>query len=154
MKFKNIKPRRPKKQRAPRKAKENEAKKLQFPRIYRRIPEKTEILYVLKILRQMAVIFAFAAIIVFILFTAVDLYRNYNKNQQIQSQRQKLIHEINIWKSFSDKYKNYKEVYFQIAVREFQLGNFKSAKAYLQKTLFIDPSYEEALKLQKELENK
>ena len=154
MKFKNIKPRRPKKQRVPKKLKENEAKKPQFPRIYLKIPEKTEILYILKILKQMAIVFAFAVIVVLILLTAVDLYKNFVQNQQIQIQRQKLIHEINIWKSFSEKYKNYKEVYFQIAAREFQLGNFKTAEQYLKKTLFIDPDYEEALKLQKELGNK
>lgn len=154
MKFKNTKTRRPKRQRIPKKPKENEARKLQFPRIYRRIPEKSELLHILKILKQMAIVFVFAAAVVFILFIAIDIYENYGKNQQIQSQRQKLIHEINIWKSFSDKYKNYKEVYFQIAVREFQLGDFTSARQYLQKSLFIDPNYEEALKLQKELDNK
>ncbi|MCL5435197.1 MAG: hypothetical protein M1405_02305 [Patescibacteria group bacterium] len=154
MKFKNTKPFRPKKQRVPRKPKETEAKKRQFPRIYRRITENPEFVRILHILKKMTIVSIFTTVVVLILFTAVDLYRNYSKNQQIQAGRQKLIHEINIWKSFSDKYKNYKEVYFQIAVREFQLGNFKSAEAYLQKTLFIDPSYEEALKLQRELENK
>lgn len=126
----------------------------QFPRIYRRITEDTEFVRILQILKQMTIVFLFAAVFVFILFTAGNLQRNYIQNQQIQLERQKLIREINIWKSFSDKYKNYKEVYFQIAVRKYQLGNFKSAKAYLQKTLFIDPNYEEALKLQKELESK
>lgn len=129
-------------------------KKPQFPRIYRRITENKDFPHVLKILKKMAIVFVFAAIFVFILFILADLERNYVQNQQIQTERQKLIHEINIWKSFSDKYKNYKEVYFQIAVREFQLGNFKSAQQYLQKSLFIDPNYEEALKLQKELNNK
>ncbi len=136
------------------KVKIKKLKKPQFPRIYRRITENKDFPHVLKILKKMTIVFIFAVIFVFILFTAVDLQRNFVKNQQIQAQRQKLIHEINIWKSFSDKYKNYKEVYFQIAVREFQLGNFKSANQYLQKTLFIDPNYEEALKLQRELSNK
>jgi len=154
MKFKNTKPIRPKKQRAPKKIKDKEAKKLQFPKISRRFPERKDLLYVLKILKKMTVVFVLTSIAVFILFVAVDLYKNYSKNQQIQAERQKLIHEINIWKSFSDKYKNYKEVYFQIAVREFQLGNFTTAEQYLKKTLFIDPNYEEALKLQKELDNK
>jgi tetratricopeptide (TPR) repeat protein len=132
----------------------NKLKKPQFPRIYRIITENKDFPHILKTLKKMIVVFIFTAITVFILFIAFDLYRNFSKNQQIQTQRQKLIHEINIWKSFSEKYKNYKEVYFQIAVREFQLGNFKSARQYLQKTLFIDPNYEEALKLQKELGNR
>ena len=132
----------------------NKLKKPQFPRIYRKITENKDFSQILKILKKMAVFFVFTALVVFISIIAVDLYKNYNENQQIQAQRQKLIHEINIWQSFSDKYKNYKEVYFQIAVREFQLGDFKSAETYLQKTLFIDPNYEEALKLQKELEGK
>ena len=129
----------------------NKLKKPQFPRIYRTITENKDFPHILKILKQMAIIFAFTAIAVFILFVITDLYRNYNKNQQIQAQRRKLIHEINIWQSFSDKYKNYKEVYFQIAVREYELGDFSKANQYLQKALFIDPNYEEALKLQKDL---
>ena len=131
----------------------NKLKKPQFPRIYRRITERKDFLHVLKILKKMSVVFGFAAIFVFILFILADLERNYVQNQHIQTERQKLIHEINIWKSFSDKYKSYKEVYFQIAVREFQLGDFKTAKQYLKKSLFIDPNYGEALKLQKELES-
>lgn len=135
-------------------SKKKKLKKSQFPSIYRRITENKNFPHILKILNQMAIIFVFTTTVVFIVFITVDLYRNFSKNQQTQVQRQKLIHEINIWKSFSDKYKNYKEVYFQIAVREFELGNFESARLYLQKALFIDPNYEEALKLQKELENK
>jgi tetratricopeptide (TPR) repeat protein len=154
MKFKNVKPFRPKKKRAPRKPKENEAKKRQFPRISLNIPERAALLHLFKILRQMAIIFVFAALFVFVLFTAVNIYRNYVTNNNLQSQRQKLIHERNVWESFAEKYKNYKEVYFQIAVREYQLGNFTSAKEYLRKSLFIDPNYEEALKLQKELNSK
>lgn len=152
MKFKNVK--KTSKQLRKQAKSKSEAKKLQFPNIYRRIPERREILYILRILKKMAIVFVFAAIFIFILFILADLERNYVQNQQIQKERQKLIHEINIWKSFSDKYKNYKEVYFQIAAREFQLGNFKTAEQYLKKTLFIDPNYEEALKLQKELESK
>jgi tetratricopeptide (TPR) repeat protein len=154
MKFKNTKPIRPKKQRAPKKTKEQKAGKLQFPSIYRKIPERSYFLHVLQILKRMVVFFVFAAIFTLILFLLADLQRNYVQNQHIQAERQKLIHELNIWKSFSDKYKNYKEVYFQIAVREFQLGDFITAGQYLKKSLFIDPNYEEALKLQKELENK
>lgn len=151
MKFKNTKSIKPKKQRAPKKTKEKRTNRLQFPSIYRKIPERSDFLFVLKILKKIAVVFVFAAIFTFILFVLADLQRNYVQNQHIQAERQKLIHEINIWKSFSDKYKNYKEVYFQIAVREFQLGDFTAAEQYLKKTLFIDPNYEEALKLQKEL---
>jgi tetratricopeptide (TPR) repeat protein len=135
-------------------SKKKKLKKPQFPRIYRRITESKDFPHILKILKRMVIIFVFATTVVFIAFITVDLYKNFSKNRQIRVQRQKLIHEINIWKSFSDKYKNYKEVYLQIAVREFELGNFQNARLYLQKTLFIDPNYEEALRLQKELENK
>ncbi len=132
----------------------NKLKKPQFPRIYLNITENKDFPHVLKILKKITVVFVFTAVIVFILFTVVDLYRNYLINQQIQIQRQKLTHEINIWKSFSDKYKNYKEVYFQIAVREYELSDFNKANQYLQKALFIDPNYGEALKLQKDLQGK
>ena len=132
----------------------NKAKNLKFPRIYRKIPEHLEFLHVLENLKKMAIVFAFASVFVFILFITADLYKNFINIRQIQAQRQKLIHEIKLWESFSEKYKNYKEVYFQIAIREFELGNFNKVRQSLQKALFIDPNYEEALKLQKEIKGK
>lgn len=129
-------------------------KNLHFPRNYRRITENKNFLHVFKILKKMTIIFVFAAIIIFIIGISYDLYRNFALNQQIQLQRQKLNREINLWESFLEKYKNYKEVYFQIAAREYELKNFDKAKQYLQKAFLIDPNYEEGLRLQKELENK
>jgi tetratricopeptide (TPR) repeat protein len=151
MKFKNIKKTPKQIRKASRPKTKSKPNSFKFPNIYRKIPEKKDILHVLKILRKMFIVFAFSVLAVLILFIAVDLYKNFVQNQQIQTQRQKLIHEIKIWESFSDKYSNYKEVYFQIALRQFQLGDFTLARQNLQKSLFIDPNYEEALKLQKEL---
>ena len=128
-------------------------KKLQFPRNYRGITEDKNFLYALKVFKKMTVVFIFTSLIVFILYIGVDLYKNFGKNQQIQAQRQKLTHEINLWQNFSEKYPNYKEVYFQIAVREYELGDFTKANQHLQKALFIDPNYTEALKLQRILNN-
>ena len=89
MKFKNTKPIKAKKQRAPRKTKDSKLKKLQFPSIYRRIPEKQEIMHVFQILKKMAIFFIFAVMTLILLLTAIDLYVNYIQNQQIQDQRQK-----------------------------------------------------------------
>lgn len=131
----------------------NKLKKPQFPRIYRRITENKDFLHALKVFKKMVIVFVFTVLVASTLFVAVDLYKNFAKNQQIQTQRQKLIHEINIWQNFSEKYPNYKEVYFQIAVREYELGDFNKANLYLQKALFLDPNYTEALKLQRILNN-
>ena len=129
-------------------------KKPQFPRISRIFPEAHVNSQFLTIFKKMFIAFIFTSVFVFILFTLADLYRNFDKNQKVQVEREKLTSEINIWKSFSQKYPNYKEVYFQMAVREFELGDFSQSETYLQKALFIDPNYQEALKLKKELEGK
>jgi tetratricopeptide (TPR) repeat protein len=129
-------------------------KKPQFPRIYRGFTENPKTVPVLNVLKQMIIIFVFSAILVFILFVGFDLYKNYVFYNQIQAERQKLTHDIKLWESFLDKYKNYKEVYFQIAVREYELKNFDKTGQYLQKALLIDPNYQEAIKLQKLLEGK
>ena len=128
--------------------------KPQFPRISRIFPERHKFVQFVTIFKKMFLAFVFTSIFVFILFISADLYRNYGENQTIQAQREKLTSEINTWKSFSQKYPNYKEVYFQIAVREFELGNYSETGNYLQKALFIDPSYGEALKLKKALTGK
>ena len=127
----------------------NKLKKPQFPRNYLRITENKDFLQILIVFKKMTIVFIFAVLIIFILIFVFDLYKNFVKNQQVQTQRQKLTHEINIWKNFSEKYPNYKEVYFQIAVREYELGDFGKANSYLQKTLLLDPNYNEALKLQR-----
>ncbi len=128
--------------------------KPQFPRISRIFPESHKFVQFITIFKKMFLAFVFTSIFVFMLFILADLYRNYGENQIVQAQREKLISEINTWKSFSQKYPNYKEVYFQIAVREFELGKYSEAGNYLQKALFIDPSYGEALKLKKALTGK
>lgn len=132
----------------------NKQKKPQFPRNYRRITENKDFLHALRIFKKMLILFIFFAFFIFILFLAADLFKNIKKYQEISFQRQKLIHEINIWQNFSDKYKNYKEAYFQIAVREYKLGDFVKTNQYLQKALLIDPNYDEAIKLEKVLNNK
>ena len=134
--------------------KKTSLKKPQFPRISRIFPETFINLQLLAIFKKMFIAFIFTSVFIFILFTLADLYRNFEKNQKIQLQREGLTSEINIWKSFSQKYPNYKEVYFQMAVREFELGDLLQSGTYLQKALFIDPNYQEALKLKKELEIK
>lgn len=132
--------------------KKPKAKKPQFPKNSRFIPESFS--HYIRILKNMTVIFTFASLLVFGFFLFFDLYLNYVNFSRLSLERQKLISEVNTWESFSQKYPNYKEVYFQIAVREFELGDYQSSIKYLQKALFIDPNYQDALKLKKELESR
>lgn len=133
------------------KAKKTKQKTSKFPSISRTITEKFLLSQVLPVLKNMAVIFIFTSIFVFLLLVVVDLYKTAVSYEKIKSQRQKITLEINTLKAFSQKFTNYKEVYFQIAVREYELGNFNKANEYLQKALYLDPGYGDALQLQKEL---
>ena len=130
------------------------ANKKKFPSISRVITENENFFSLLNVLEKMAIIFIFLSTFTFLMFTSVDLYRSFVKYENLNNQRQKLTSEISLLKSFSVSYKNSKEVYLQIAVREYELGDFKSAGFYLQKALYIDPNYEDALVLQKTLEGK
>ncbi len=153
MKFKGTKPlKNQKKNSSIKPAVKKQEVKGKFPRNSRFIPEKPFFTGLAEPLKKMSIFFVFLTLLAFIMLASVNLYKNYLKEQTIEAKRQKIVSEANIWKSFAQKYPNYKEVYFQIAVREFELGDLRSSVNYLQKALYIDPNYGEALALKKQLE--
>jgi tetratricopeptide (TPR) repeat protein len=173
MKFKNIK-KDPKKKTYVKKTTvkkaENSGKKLQFPNIYRIITERGVFKKPLRLslslslkpkLKKFLVIFAaiavFIIIVVFtagIVFFSVKVYQNYQKITQINAQRQQIQDKINFWQSIADKYDGYKDAYFQMAILDYSLGNFKKARMENQKALTLDPNFDDAKNLNVVLDNK
>jgi len=173
MKFKNIK-KHPKKKAVVKKASVKKVgesgKKLQFPNIYRIITERgvfknpPKLTFRLslqpklkKFLIILAAIITFTLLVVFtigIVFFGVKVYQNYQQTRQIYAQRQQIQSKINFWQSIADKYPGFKDAYFQMAILDYSLGNFKMAKLENQKTLVLDPNFEDAKKLETVLDKK
>ena len=173
MKFKNIK-KDPKKKRPvkkpPVKKVENSGKKPQFPNIYRIITERGMFKKPLKLSFSLslqpklkkflvisvtiAVFVIMAVLVIGIGFFTVKVYQNYQQIVQINAQRQQIQGKINFWQSIADKYDGYKDAYFQMAILDYSLGNFKKAKMENQKALTLDPNFDDAKNLKVALGNK
>lgn len=78
-----------------------------------------------------------------------DLYQNFQEKQRVGEDRQKIISEVIFWESVINKYKGYRDAYFNLAVLEYKMKNFEKARVYLQKTLDIDPNFDAGRKLEK-----
>lgn len=96
-----------------------------------------------------AFIFIIAVIIVF-----ADLQKNLEIKQNIDFQRQNLTKELNFWKDFISKHKDYRDAYFQASILEYRLGSVSKAKAYVEKGLSLDPNSKDGKKLEQFLVNK
>lgn len=173
MKFKNIKKDSKKKRQVKKhtvKKVENSGKKPQSPNISRIITERGVFKKNLRLsfslslqpkLKKFLVIFAAMAVFVVmvvltagIAFFTVKVYQNYQQIAQINAQRQQIQGKINFWQSIADKYDGYKDAYFQMAILDYSLGNFKKAKIENQKALTLDPNFDDAKNLKVALDNK
>lgn len=121
----------------------NSKKALQFPSILRTFTEK----YFLASL----VSFIIVAIIIIV---GLDLYRNIKQKEEIDKERQEIISKIQYWQGITNKYKDYRDAYFQLAILEYRLGNFKGSKFYLERALVIDPNFDKGRELEKVLSSK
>lgn len=115
----------------------------QFPSIIRTFTEKY-------FLTSLVSFFLVAIVIIF----GLDLYRNIKQKEEIDKERQEVISKIQYWQGITNKYKDYRDAYFQLAVLEYRLGNFRESKFYLQKALSLDPNFEKGRELEKVLSSK
>lgn len=113
-----------------------------FPRISRRITEK-----------NVWFIIASVVIGVAILIVGADLQKSIQDKQHIERERIKIAKEIEYWEKTIEKYKDFRDSYFQLAVLNYQLGNFEKAKDYLIRVFELDPNFKEGRDLEKKLSN-
>lgn len=128
-------------------------KLVEFPKIYRWIPERVSSL---KLSGEVKAVFAgFILLILFLtlLLVGLDIYKNLGEKQTIERERERLTQEIKYWQDISNKHKDYRDAYFRLAVLEYKLGDKAKASFYLQKTLELDPNFESARRLEKILSN-
>ncbi|OGH05816.1 MAG: hypothetical protein A2W22_00760 [Candidatus Levybacteria bacterium RBG_16_35_11] len=100
-------------------------------------------------------IVALAGLLIIFMITifGFDLAKNLKTYSALNSERAKIQSQIKTWQSITEKFKGYKDGYLQLAVLEYRLGEFEKSKTYLDKALYLDPTYKEALELQKKLKN-
>lgn len=123
--------------------KKKEHKTSQFPRILRIFTER----------------YFFASLIIIVLVAAigilgVKLNKDINQKQEVDKERQEIIKEVEFWKTVVTKYKDYRDAYFQLAILEYRLGDFRASKFYLQKTFELDPNFDKGRELEKILNKK
>lgn len=148
----------------------NNKKSPQFPNIYRIITEnkffkeitnlEISLLNQSKHKKTITYFLSFTTTILIIvlligsLTLTIKLYQGVGSYLKIANNRQDLSNKINFWQSFTQKYDGYKDAYFQIALLQYQLGNFEKAKESNKKALLLDPGFKDAKSLEILLENK
>jgi len=142
----------------------NKKKTSQFPSIYRIITEskvykhlkKLEFRLLLQAKHKKYIYYVFIfltailsiLLIIGILTFSARFYKSASEFTKINTERQSLQKKINFWQSIANKYEGYKDAYFQIAILEYRLGNFKKAEEYNKKALLLDPNFEDSKKLE------
>ena len=126
------------------KAKPKEDKK--FPRNYRSIPEKLN--------RDEGIFFiGFLSILIAILLISLDMYSNFEKQKSLSRDRVKIFEEVSFWQSEVKLHPNFRDAYLNLALLNFQLKNLEESKENLDKSLELDPNFEEGRELEKLLNN-
>lgn len=123
----------------------------QFPKNFRFITEKLISKYIHRHRRRLLIGFTTLLILLAIATVSIDSYLNYQENKRLTQERVKIGKEIKFWKSAVDRFPNYRDAYFELAALNYQLKNFDKAKAYLNKTLKLDPNFKEGKEFQKKL---
>ena len=82
---------------------------------------------------------------------AFDGYTNYRENKRFIQERTEINSKIVFWQSAIDRFPNYRDAYFKLAVLNYRLKNYDKAKEYLNKALKIDPNFKEGRELERSL---
>lgn len=82
-----------------------------------------------------------AALTVVIMLVISNLDSNLKKREQLQKERTAIQQDAEFWQDVTQKYPNYRDAFFRVAVLEYQLGNIEKARLNLQKALKLDPNF-------------
>lgn len=140
--------------------------KFEFPRIYRSITElpfrvfrflkaiHAEIIGKHRLVSHIVVILFLSFVFVSTIVVGFDLLKNTEQKRQLDKERREIISNINFWKDFVSKHRDYRDGYFQLAILEYRLNDLGKAKLYLEKSLAIDPNFEKGRELEQILNSK
>jgi len=147
------------------KSKKNKHSASQFPKIFRFITENKFLKQFLasinkfltylnsnprlKKLTIISYVLFMLLIISLIITGAFNAYKNFQTFKTVSLKREELTENIKLWQSIAEKYPGYKDAYFKIASMEYQIGDYKLAKEYVEKALVLDPNFSNAMILEK-----
>ncbi|SRR5258708_713915 len=110
----------------------------QFPNIYRFITDRW---------------FLFGLIcgilLVGIIILVSTIRFNMERKQELEKERASIQKQLTFWQKNVKQNSGYRDAYFQMALLEYQLGNFQAGEGYLAKVKLLDPNFQEAYKLEK-----
>ncbi len=115
---------------------------IKLPNIYRYITDKRIWVGVICLI-----------IVIAIGLKTLDLYKSIIQKQRLDKERQKIAKDIEFWQNTTQKYPDYRDAYFQLAILEYKIKNIDLAKKYVQKALELDPNFEAGEKLESVLKN-
>ncbi len=125
-----------------------QARQKYFPRFYRFFTERLQIrrrwpLYVVGVVSL--------ALFIAVCVMGGQVYAHALEKQTLVQTEKKLQQEVLYWQGIVEKYPDYRDGYFILARLQYQLKNFSKAKEYLQKSLMIDPNFEQGRAFEKML---
>lgn len=127
----------------------------EFPNIFRFITEQK---YFKKIKkhqwRLITAGFVSAIILGAIVIVGADSYKNYQENKRLSEKRKNIEAQIKFWQSVNQKYKGFRDSYFELALLEYQLKDFNKSRVYLKEALRLDPNFKDGRKLEDILSKK
>jgi tetratricopeptide (TPR) repeat protein len=113
----------------------------EFPRIFRFIPESFLRPRSTSIYPKLFVISFLSGLVLIAIFVqSILLLRNLRLTKQLEAQRMQLEKEIAYWQQITQKYPDYRDVYFKLASLEYQRGNIQQAQNDIQKAFSVDPN--------------
>src|SRR5262249_29569956 len=124
----------------------------QFPKIFRFIPDYHRYLIRLSDFPLLFVGFFSGVMLTGIILQSIFLYNNLQKLQAIGVKRSALEDQAQILSNLTKSYPSYRDLYLQVAVIEYRLGNTTQAKAYADRALVIDPNFQAAIDLESKLQ--
>lgn len=80
------------------------------------------------------------------------LTQSYVALQLAAQQRNQTERDIQKWQKIIAAYPNYRDGYFQLALREYEVGDMALAQKYNQQALVIDPNFMQARELEKKVQ--
>lgn len=129
--------------------------KNKFPSIYRIFPAvfgKQVLGYRLPHTFEYAAIIIVSFLLLFaILVSGIDIVRTKKEKEAKLQKKEMVLKEIAYWQKIVSKHSGYRDGYFRLALLLYEVGDREGMSQHIQKTLDIDPNYQPARDLEKEM---
>lgn len=93
-------------------------------------------------------------LLVLVIFQAQSLWVHTKEKEQKEQGRAELMRQEAYWQGVVDKYQDYRDGYYNIALLAYQLGEQGRAEEYIQKALDLDPNFKQGKELEAIIQGK